>query len=351
MKAQSRSRLDERTNKQDRRTDQIYQIKNILELQTKLIFTMHVKNIQESCNSVLTTVRQCNLNYCIQETPYSLLLTIRKSFSKNKYQNSDEEIKAENFRNDVSTSDTLSYKVLKEAFEKLENDFQAVVKDSVEKDRRIEELLVVVSDTETKYRFTEARLSESIEKNKVQQKEKVKFEKEKEAISGKLNISEEKLEQLPKLNKEYKAIEKENEKLNMSNDEMKEELKYSENTILNLSQELNRFKNIKSDENSCQTDCHPDIPYRITSPLPPIFSSQLCFKSRPIFLSKSLPNLEMVWCRNTAEDFTDEAEEALSEMYDRQICDFYEDERECVREARVAGVGDDQHQAEPEHTD
>ena len=96
----------------------------------------------------------------------------------------------------------------------------------------------------------------------------------------------------------------------------------------------------------------------ITDPLHPIFSSQLCFKSHLIFLSKSLPNLEMVWCRNTAEDFTDEADEVLSEMYDKEIRDFYEDERERVRKACVARLGvhlpqppDDQHQAPPENTD
>ena len=66
----------------------------------------------------------------------------------------------------------------------------------------------------------------------------------------------------------------------------------------------------------------------------------------------------MVWSRNIAEDFTDDAEEALSEMYDREIRDFYEDGREHVQEACVARLGvqlpqppDDQHQAPPENTD
>ena len=41
-----------------------------------------------------------------------------------------------------------------------------------------------------------------------------------------------------------------------------------------------------------QTKSHPDIPYKLTDPLPPIFSMELRHKSRPIhFLSRSIPNL------------------------------------------------------------
>ena len=111
----------------------------------------------------------------------------------------------------------MNYKALEEAFKKLESDYKEVVKDSVEKDRRVDELLAVASDTEAKYRFTESRLSNALEKNKFHQKEKVKLEKENVAISQKLEISEDKLEQLhnayllvekdkSKLKKEYKAI-------------------------------------------------------------------------------------------------------------------------------------------------
>ena len=39
-------------------------------------------NIQNSCFSVLDTIRSSNLNYSIQETPYSIFLTLRKSLIK-----------------------------------------------------------------------------------------------------------------------------------------------------------------------------------------------------------------------------------------------------------------------------
>ena len=38
--------------------------------------------IQENCGRILQTVRTCNLNFSCQETPYSIYLTIRKSWSK-----------------------------------------------------------------------------------------------------------------------------------------------------------------------------------------------------------------------------------------------------------------------------
>ena len=39
-------------------------------------------SIQDSCTKILNGVRNCSLNYSCQETPYSIYLTIRKSWSK-----------------------------------------------------------------------------------------------------------------------------------------------------------------------------------------------------------------------------------------------------------------------------
>ena len=78
-----------------------------------------------------------------------------------------------------------------------------------------------------------------------------------------------------------------------------------------------------------QTRAHPEIPYSVQTQLPPIFSSQLCTISPAIkFLSRSIPNLDsLCWCQADA-DFTDEAEQALNDQYDRQIADFYKDKQE-----------------------
>ena len=58
----------------------------------------------------------------------------------------------------------------------------------------------------------------------------------------------------------------------------------------------------------------PEIPYKVTDQLPPIYSSNLCHHScliYPLFWSKP------------SDDFIDEAEEALAEQYDRQVEEFY----------------------------
>ena len=39
-------------------------------------------NIKNSCAQILKSVRNCNLNYACQETPFSIYLTIRKSWNK-----------------------------------------------------------------------------------------------------------------------------------------------------------------------------------------------------------------------------------------------------------------------------
>ena len=94
---------------------------------------------------------------------------------------------------------------------------------------------------------------------------------------------------------------------------------------------------IERKETDSQTDYHPEIPYLVTDPLPPIFSSQLCFKSRPIhFLSRSLPNLSSIlWCPSD-----NEAEEFLSEQYDREIQEFYLDAQEQARLKHGADQGE-----------
>ena len=85
---------------------------------------------------------------------------------------------------------------------------------------------------------------------------------------------------------------------------------------------------------SSQTEPNEDIPYKITSPLPPIFNSQLCHLSRRIpYLSNSLPNLSTLnWVMITEEEtIQDEAEQALNDHYDQQIQHYYEEAREKLR--------------------
>ena len=67
-----------------------------------------------------------------------------------------------------------------------------------------------------------------------------------------------------------------------------------------------------------QTSFTIDTPYCGTAPLPPIFNSKLCIQTKPVYLSKSCPDLRMiVWVTMIEEDlFQEAAEEALNDLYD-----------------------------------
>ena len=100
----------------------------------------------------------------------------------------------------------------------------------------------------------------------------------------------------------------------------------SENKIKELQIRLKAIEEskLKTDLKSSQTHQHPEIPYKITSPLPPIFSSQLCFSTPPIhFLSRSLPQLDKIkWCQ-PEEYMVDDADEYLNNQYYQEIKDYY----------------------------
>ena len=86
---------------------------------------------------------------------------------------------------------------------------------------------------------------------------------------------------------------------------------------------------------SCHTDNHPDIPFPI--PLPPIFSSNLCFLTPQIkSMSRSLPNLNSIlWFKTSIEEIVrDEAEELLANMYDKEVEEYYLMEREKIRKKK-----------------
>ena len=69
---------------------------------------------------------------------------------------------------------------------------------------------------------------------------------------------------------------------------------------------------------SVQTTSTVDVPYHVTEPLPPIFGSHLCKKSKLIFMSESLPDLtKIAWISITEEDKLQQcADDALDKSYD-----------------------------------
>ena len=92
---------------------------------------------------------------------------------------------------------------------------------------------------------------------------------------------------------------------------------------------------------SCQTYKHPDIPYQITLPLPPMFNSQLFYHTKPVkFLSRSLPRLDSIcWGPKIDDGIEEQIADAEAEMYDREIEEYYDSERERVQAERELQIG------------
>ena len=140
------------------------------------------------------------------------------------------------------------------------------------------------------------------------------------------NLEKEKRDTTHEFEKKIEAIEFTNKNLIDSNaNELRKERNVEEKEArLEIDKsEFEKAKRIKvlSETKVCQTDEHPDVPYNIQTPLPPIFSIQLCHIATPPinFLSRSLPRLDKIsWCQ--PEDYmVDEAEEFLNYQYDREI--------------------------------
>ena len=85
-----------------------------------------------------------------------------------------------------------------------------------------------------------------------------------------------------------------------------------------------------------QIDPHPEIPYKIEIPLPPIFSTSLVLRSKSVFLSRSHPNLATVRWRDITEEeiIEEEIDEIEMEIYDNEIKNFYIEAAEKSRNLR-----------------
>ena len=105
-----------------------------------------------------------------------------------------------------------------------------------------------------------------------------------------------------------------------------------EKDIRNFERQIKRLKTKKKLQCSIssQTLSTIDVPYQITEPLPPIFGSQLCNRTRPVFLTKSLPNLaNILWVTRTDEEkLQEQADEALDYLYDLEIMNYYKEAKE-----------------------
>ena len=126
----------------------------------------------------------------------------------------------------------------------------------------------------------------------------------------------------------------------------------AENDVKRLERKLKKCDSkTKRESISCQTSSSVDLPYSVTEALPPIFSSQLCVQSKPIFMSKSLPDLAtLIFVEDTEETrIRDAAEEALNAQYDRKVARYYDDAiSKAAALQRVYDDGDIRHLFEPQ---
>ena len=355
---------------------------------------------KKSSDIILTCVKQSNLNFCLQESPFSICINIKKSYIKD--QNGDYLQPSSDFsdsgvlarRNEMLEDEICA---LKKAFENLESERDDSVEIAQELDMKLQkakielsealvhsnEILKQKEDIKKKHEDKESKLTDAQNETKKLQIEIETMKNERSLALKSLKTKEKEINKLVFKNENLQEtinalkIEKKNV-VNEKNKIAKEKLKLdkkisklhptksaatkytntasisslnaSSNTVcgLPLDHTVNPFSSclnastsalkpsdlsstskVKYQQQSsisCQTDPHPEIPYNITSPLPPIFNSQLCHHTKPIrFLSRSLFNLDTIdWVEVTPEDIIrDEAEQALCDQYDREIEHFY----------------------------
>ena len=283
-------------------------------------------SVQQSCDAILRSIRFLNLHFTMQETPFSLYVTVRKKHVMDKIE-------------PIENNDTLLNSELVEIKEKYD---------------------MLVKNNEELTKLLEMRDIESKKSDKVIQDLNLKLKKaelEAQEASAKNDDTKKKLDDLSKTHNKVKddniRTQSENSNLQMELKEARKVVKVKEkeeyrmmskidnleNSVRNLKQEsreavnernqtskektklenqISKLKERKSSvskstwtdllvycseaststvgtesaqsstlSTTSQTDHHPEIPYEIGAPLPPIFSSSLVFKSKSLFLSRS----------------------------------------------------------------
>ena len=318
-------------------------------------------NLGVACSSLLNSVRASGLNFCLNETPFSIYLTVRKSFIQSKSPNSLPEALQKNVEISQTKFEDLlrSHENLEKVNLRMKNDFADVLDDCDEKEKVIKGLKTNCGEKADRIKILESQIIELEQVNKSMETKSEKISKENKSLKQEISESN---SELKITKKEVKNLEKENrdtghefvkkiEALEYRNKHLVEshaaEVRKEKNDIKTVNKKLKKIeekeakfeiektkfekaRNIKIPRETkvCQTDESPDVPYNITTPLPPIFSSQLCHATPPIrFLSRSLPRLDKIsWCQ--PEDYmVDEADEYLNYQYDQEIKQFYVDAR------------------------
>ena len=92
--------------------------------------------VQSSCNTIIESVRTSFLNYSIQETPYSIFLTIRKSLNNaTHYSQSPAAVKAEVAQQTKPSTTAAAFEKLQEELDEVVNQNEGYINEIGEKDQ------------------------------------------------------------------------------------------------------------------------------------------------------------------------------------------------------------------------
>ena len=319
--------------------------------------------INTTFNSIIHEIQLSNLNFVINVTPFAAYITLKKStiVDKSGIQSAPSPPILNLLQNSLQE---------KLAAEKTILELQTAL---VKCEKCCEELIVENKTRDEKLCSITKLLDQSEASNSIKAKEIEQKEKEASALRCDLEC----------LKLEYSVTQKEYRDYNceteLENKRQKKLVKYKEKEIhdlntklvnmtdtnANLKTELSNVKSSKlklekdvrrlgqklrkSEEKkpqhsvSMQTLSTIDIPYRLEDPLPPIFGSNLCYVTKPVNLSCSMPDLtKVLWVSKTKDDVWQEcAENALIDLYDKEVDLFYEKAKQLASNARVRVTQDD----------
>ena len=104
-----------------------------------------VQNVKNSCDKVLTSVRDSSLNFSLQETPFSIYITIRKSFLRCRSDSLDKKPSKYKEEQTSGKSQELEDLITKLKSEEkinlaLKNNYEEAIEDSAKCYQRIQDL-------------------------------------------------------------------------------------------------------------------------------------------------------------------------------------------------------------------
>ena len=98
-----------------------------------------LQSVKNSVNVILNTVRDTSLNYSVQETPYSVYLSIRKSFSKGSESSQSKDVSETKTKNEIEILEK-KLKVAEDAYLNLKNLYEEAVNECESSANKIKNL-------------------------------------------------------------------------------------------------------------------------------------------------------------------------------------------------------------------